>query len=151
VVQPNQGENEMRRIILTCVTALLFAGVLTGCQSQEQIQQRQALDGALRTTSAQIEYFNLLGSFPNMERIHGTMDKITASWTSVENIAKTLPGTDVSKASAAYKDLADTVNSQSSGDIQDGRVAMESIKPKLATFASAVSDLQQKYGLKEQQ
>lgn len=138
-----------RRIILACVAALLLVGVLTGCQSQEQLQQRQAMDGALRATLSQIQYFNLLGSFPNMERIHATMDKITTSWTSAENIAKSIPGTDVSKASAAYKDLVDTVNAQSSGDVQDGRLAMEAIKPKLETFRTAVTELQQKYAVRE--
>lgn len=139
-----------RRIILACVAALLLVGVLTGCQSQEQLQQRQAMDGALRATLTQIQYFNLLGAFPNMERIHATMDKITTSWTSAENIAKSIPGTDVSKASSAYKDLVDTVNAQSSGDVQDGRLAMEAIKPKLETFRAAVTELQQKYAVREQ-
>jgi len=138
-----------RRIILACVTALLLAGVLTGCQSQEQLQQRQALDGAMRATLSQIQYFDLLGAFPNMERIHATMGKITTSWTSVEGIAQSIPGTDVSKASAAYKELVATVNSQSAGDIQDGRLAMEAIKPKLETFRLAIVELQQKYGVKE--
>jgi hypothetical protein len=136
-----------RRIILACVTALLFAGVLTGCQSQEQVMQHQMLDGALRATMTQCDYFNLLGSLPNMDRIQGTMDKITASWTSVENISKAMPGTDISKGTAAYKDLSATVASQ--GNDADGTAAMTAIKPKLEAFRQAVAELQQKYGLKE--
>jgi hypothetical protein len=136
-----------RRIILACATALLFVGVLTGCQSQEQVMQRQMLDGALRATMTQCGYFNLLGSFPNMNRIQGTMDKITASWTSVEALSKGLPGTDISKGAAAYKDLVDTVASQ--GSDADGTVAMTAIKPKLEAFRQAVAELQQKYGTKD--
>lgn len=135
-----------RGIILACI-ALLVAMTMTGCQSEEQMQQRRAMDSALRATTTEFNNFYLLGSLPSVPRIRTTMDGLTEAWMRAENTSKSIPGADVSKASAAHKELADAVAGLTE-DV-DGRIAMETIKPKLEAFRQAVDELAQKYAVKE--
>jgi hypothetical protein len=70
--------------------------------------------------------------------------RLTEDWARSENLARTIPGTDIAKASAAHAALVEAVD-KLSPDI-DSHLAMLTIKPELDAFKASVDELQKAYG-----
>jgi outer membrane murein-binding lipoprotein Lpp len=130
----------MKRGILLVGIVLLVAGLLSGCESPEQARQRQLLANSLRTVQADLNNISMLEQFPtNLDRIRSSVDRLTEDWTRSENLARTVPGTDVTKASTAHLELVQAVDGLSP-EI-DSHLAMLTIKPKLDAFKASVDEL----------
>lgn len=137
----------MKRGILLVSLLVLVVGLLSGCQSEEQARRQRMLDTSINAVQADINNFYLLGSLPTLDRIHSTMERLTTDWTRVEGIAKSAGGADISKASAAHADLAQTVAGLSK-DV-DGKLAMMTVMPKLEAFKAAVAEYDKASGFSD--
>jgi hypothetical protein len=136
----------MKRGILLVGIVLLVAGLLSGCESPEQARQHQLLASSLVTVQTDLNNIGMLEQFPtNLDRIRSSMDRLTEDWTRTENLARTIPGTDITKASAAHAELAQAVD-ELSPDI-DSHLAMLTIKPKLDAFKASIDEFSKAAGI----
>jgi hypothetical protein len=135
----------MKRGILLVGIIVLLAGLLSGCESPEQARQRQLFASSFTTVQTDLNNISMLEQFPtNLDRIRSSAGQLTEDWTRTENLARTIPGTDIAKASAAHAELVQAVD-ELSPDI-DSHLAMLTIKPKLDAFKASVDELQKASG-----
>jgi hypothetical protein len=135
----------MKRGILLVGIIVLLVGLLSGCESPEQARQRQLLASSLTTVQADLNNIGMLEQFPtNLDRIRSSVGQLTEDWTRTENLARTIPGTDITKASTAHAELTQAVD-ELSPDI-DSHLAMLTIKPKLDAFKASVDEFSKAAG-----
>lgn len=137
----------MRRLLLAICGLLVITGLLVGCQPSEADVKKEKLDTAIHELEEQFAQYYLMGPDAPVADVQAGTKRLSAAWDEMKTAAEGVEGIDVSKATAAHDDLADTVE-KLPAEAKDGD-AMKVAVPKLEAFKAAVEQVHESGDFKQ--